>query len=141
MLRRLLPILACVSTCLCTRLPTLAESPPVQSPGKVQELPVNEAAGILGRPVHDAEGQEVGRIIDVIVDQTGRPRAAVIDFGGFMGVGSRKVAVDWSTLHFAPGDRANPVSLDLTPDQIKAAPEYHYDADRPATVVKRGGAS
>jgi sporulation protein YlmC with PRC-barrel domain len=63
---------------------------------------VNETAvrGILGRPVQGADGKEMGRVIDVIVDSGGRVRAAVIDFGGFLGVGSRKIAVDWSALRF-----------------------------------------
>ena len=42
----------------------------------------------------------MGRIVDVIVDRAGTVRAAVIDFGGFLGVGSRKIVVDWSALHF-----------------------------------------
>ena len=67
----------------------------------------------------------MGRIVDVVVDRDGRPRAAVIDFGGFLGVGSRKIAVDWSALTFAH-DKAKRdlVTLELTRDQVKAAPEY-----------------
>src|SRR6266849_2785320 len=37
---------------------------------------------------------------DVLVDRSGIVRAAVIDFGGFLGVGSRKIVVDWNALHF-----------------------------------------
>jgi hypothetical protein len=51
-----------------------------------------------------------------------------------MGVGSRKIAVQWSALHFSPGDAKHPITLDLTPDQIKAAPEYK-DVAKPAPVV------
>jgi hypothetical protein len=51
-----------------------------------------------------------------------------------MGVGARKVAVHWSTLHFAPGDAKHPITLDLTPDQMKAAPEYK-DPTKPVPVV------
>jgi hypothetical protein len=67
----------------------------------------------------------MGRIVDVIVDHSGRVRAAIIDFGGFLGVGSRKIAVDWNALHFPPPGQPNAnISLDLTRDQVKAAPEY-----------------
>lgn len=92
--------------------------------GKLQHLAPTEAASVLGRPVHGEDGHDIGRIVDVLVDQAGHPRAAVIDFGGFMGVGSRKVAVDWHLLHFTPGDPDKPITLELTPDQIKATPEY-----------------
>ena len=52
-------------------------------------------------------------------------RAAIIDFGGFLGVGSRKIAVDWSALHFGGGvKREGDIRLALTQDQLKAAPEY-----------------
>src|SRR5437016_3193700 len=51
---------------------------------------------ILGRDVMSATGESMGRIVDVLFDHSGKPCAAVIDFGGFLGVGTRKIAVDWS---------------------------------------------
>ena len=47
-----------------------------------------------------AADENMGRIVDVLVDRSGQVRAAIIDFGGFLGVGSRKIAVDWNALHF-----------------------------------------
>jgi len=81
--------------------------------------------GILGRAVQGADGKDIGRVVDVIVDPAGQVRAAIIDFGGFLGVGSRKIAVDWSALHFgrAVKDGAD-IRVELTRDQLKAAPEY-----------------
>jgi PRC-barrel domain len=94
-------------------------------PPSVTVLNTHEVEGILGRPVLGAADENMGRIVDVIVDHSGRVRAAVIDFGGFLGVGSRKIAVDWSALHFPPPGQPNAkISLDLTRDQVKAAPEY-----------------
>ena len=89
---------------------------------------------ILGHGVTDPAGKEIGRIVDVLVGDQGEPQAAVIDFGGFMGVGNRKIAVQWSALHFAPTDAKQPITLDLTQDQLKAAPEYK-DVAKPAPVV------
>ena len=94
-------------------------------PPSVTVLNNHEVEGILGRQVLGATEENMGRIVDVIVDHSGRVRAAVIDFGGFLGVGSRKIAVDWSALHFPPPGQPNAkISLDLTRDQVKAAPEY-----------------
>ena len=89
---------------------------------------------ILGHTVTDPDGKNIGHLVDVLVGGQGDPEAAVIDFGGFMGVGNRKIAVQWSALHFAPGDLKRPITVELTQDQIKAAPEY-ADVAKPAQVV------
>ncbi|HTW27998.1 MAG TPA: PRC-barrel domain-containing protein [Acetobacteraceae bacterium] len=98
-------------------------------------MPKNEATGILGKEVTDQKGDEVGRIVNVLVDQDGNPRAVVIDFGGWLGVGSRKIAVVWRALHFAPGSAGNGrITLDMTPEQLKNTPEYTGPGE-PVTVA------
>jgi sporulation protein YlmC with PRC-barrel domain len=88
-------------------------------------LDAKDAEPILGKNVHSSSGEDMGRLVDVIVDTDGRPRAAIIDFGGFLGVGSRKIAVDWSVLKFVPDDpKGNVITVALTKDQVKAAPEF-----------------
>ena len=51
-----------------------------------------------------------------------------------MGVGTRKIAVEWNTLHFNPGDPKIPVVLDLLPEQLRTAPNYKGE-NKPAPVV------
>ncbi len=95
------------------------------------------AVGIMGRAVDGPDGQPIGRVVDVLVDAGSNPRAAVIDFGGFMGVGDRQVAVAWSDLQFpvvSATGKAGDIRLDLTADQIKSAPSY-ADQAKPAAVV------
>ena len=104
---------------------------------EVQQVPLDQTLAILGHTVADPEGKEIGRLVDVLVGDQGQPQAAVIDFGGFMGVGNRKIAVEWSALHFAPTDPKHPITLDLTQDQIKAAPEIQGCHQ---TRAGRGGA-
>jgi hypothetical protein len=92
-----------------------------------------QAQSVLGKDVRSSADENMGRIVDVIVDRAGRVRAAVIDFGGFLGVGSRKIAVDWNALSFASEDsKRDVVTLELTRDQVKAAPEYK---DKQSVVV------
>lgn len=83
-----------------------------------------EATGILGRAVNGPDKEQVGTIVDVLVDDQGQPRAAVIDFGGFMGVGKRRIAVSWRALKFLPAAQKHRIRIDLTVDQIRATPEY-----------------
>ena len=88
-------------------------------------LDTSEVQGILGREVHSTADENMGRIVDVLVDGEGRARAAIIDFGGFLGVGSRKIAVEWKALHFVPAAaKQYGIVLELTRDQVKSAPEY-----------------
>jgi hypothetical protein len=80
----------------------------------------------------------MGRIADVLVDRAGEVRAAIIDFGGFLGVGSRKIAVDWKALHFPPpGEPGAKITLEFTRDQVKSAPEYLEG--KPAVVLSALG--
>ncbi len=100
-------------------------SAPPAPPAAVTILTDHEVEGILGREVVSSAGEDMGRIVDVLVDRRGQVRAAIIDFGGFLGVGSRKIAVDWSALHFPPPEKPDAkITLELTRDQVKAAPEY-----------------
>jgi hypothetical protein len=106
-------------------VPPAPNSAPAPATPAVTILNKHEVEGVLGREVLSAANENMGRIVDVLVDRSGQVRAAIIDFGGFLGVGSRKIAVDWGTLHFPqPGKPEARISLDLTRDQVKAAPEY-----------------
>ena len=92
---------------------------------EITVLNKHEVEGILGREVRSSADEDMGRIVDVLVDRAGQVRAAIIDFGGFLGVGSRKIAVDWNALHFPqPGKPGERIALDLTRDQVRTAPEY-----------------
>jgi hypothetical protein len=107
-----------------TTIPPAAPSPPQVTP-EITVLNKHEVEGVLGRDVRSAADEDMGRIVDVLVDRAGQVRAAIIDFGGFLGVGSRRIAVDWGALHFPqPGKPGERIALDLTRDQVKAAPEY-----------------
>jgi PRC-barrel domain len=100
-----------------------------------------EVQGILGKEVRSDANENMGRIVDVIVDRAGQVRAAIIDFGGFLGVGNRRVAVAWNALRFPP-DAKDPkklgqIGLGLKRDQVQAAPEYKED--KPVVVLGASG--
>ena len=99
------------------------------------ELTKADATGVLSRMVRDGDGKDIGRIVDVLVDPAGQPRAIVVDVGGFMGVGTRRVAVSWPSVHVPPPGAEDPrVSIDLTDAQVRAAPDY-VDRSKPAVIV------
>ena len=119
------------------------ETVAVRTPGTPTEpsvtiLQPRHVLSILGKEARSSANENMGRIIDVIVDRAGRVRAAVIDFGGFLGVGSRKIAVDWSALSFPPAnEKAGRVTLGFTRDQVKAGPEFQ--AGKPVVVLGAQG--
>ena len=107
-------------------------------PPSVTIIGARDAHGVLGREVRSPTDEDMGRIVDVIVDRAGTVRAAVIDFGGFLGVGSRKIVVDWNALHFGRiANKSDSITLELTKGQVTAAPEYKEDT--PIVVLGASG--
>jgi PRC-barrel domain len=110
---------------------------PSSAPGEpiVTVIDHRDVQGVLGMEVRSAADENMGRIVDIIVDRTGQVRAAVVDFGGFLGVGSRKIAIAWNALRFpANGTKAERVTLEWTRDQVRAAPQYKDD--KPVAVLE-----
>ena len=108
----------------------------IRSGAAVTTVAPSDAVAILGKKVLAPNNKDVvGQIVDVLVDKNGKPSAAVIDVGGFLGVGSRKIAVDWQMLHFTPSNRDAPVTMSLTRAELQSAPEYKPSGVAAAVVV------
>jgi hypothetical protein len=119
-------------------VPPAATPTPAPPPPSVTVIGAREAHGVLGRDVRSPTDEDMGHIVDVVVDRTGTVRAAVIDFGGFLGVGSRKIVVDWNALHFGRvAEKGDSITLELTKAQVAAAPEYKED--KPIVVLGAAG--
>ena len=120
------PLAVVAASALWAQAPTPV--PDAVPPASVTVIGASEAHGVLGRDVRSPADEDMGHIVDVIVDRAGAVRAAVIDFGGFLGVGSRKIVVDWNALHFGQiANKKDAMSLELTKEQVMAAPEYKED--------------
>lgn len=118
--------------------PAAPASPPAQAAPAAKAPPPSAAEGtpamvvdgqqlesILGRKVKSDNGDDMGRIVDILADKTGQVRAAIIDFGGFLGVGSRQIAVDWKAIRFSTeAAKSDSVIALLTRDQLRVAPVY-----------------
>jgi len=94
---------------------------------------------IIGTDIKNSADETIGEIDDVVVDSDGKIQHVVVSVGGFLGVGTRYVAVPWSDIRF---DRGREVALlNMTKDQLKAAPEYKYNrAEAPARTMPAPGA-
>ena len=87
---------------------------------------------VLGKELV-ASGKNAGRIVDILTDESGHVRAVVVDYGGFLGVGSRKIAVAWSDLRFDPDGSKGEVMTDLPAERLGTAPEVK--TGRPVVVI------
>jgi hypothetical protein len=87
-------------------------------------------SSILGKDVKSPKGENLGRVIDLLADARGHVRVAIIDFGGFLGVGTRRIAVDWPLLHFDPDSHDKPVILSVDRQKLQSAPEYNSKTPR-----------
>jgi hypothetical protein len=101
-----------------------AKAPAPSPPEPARQLAADEVLAILGRKIVSPSNEELGRVVNVLVDDRGRTRAAVIDFGGFLGVGSRKIAVDWGQLAFKPDSGGGQIAVSMTREQIQGAREF-----------------
>jgi len=123
--------------------PPLLPAPP-PAPGapdaEVKALD-NSVVTVLGKKVQDSKGEDMGRVVDVLADAGGRVRIAVIEFGGFLGVGNRRIAVDWSLLRFDPNDQGKPLTLSVSRKKLQSAPEYKNTAYPQALMAPQASAA
>ena len=80
---------------------------------------------VVGTRVYDANGEWIGEV-NSLVETDGAVSEAVIDVGGFLGIGEKPVAVSIADLMIerdAEGDTFR-ISINATEEQLKAMPEY-----------------
>jgi len=84
---------------------------------------VLKASDVIGMKVQNTEGKSLGNIKDLVIDpENGDLQYAVLDFGGFAGVGDKYFAVPWEALQFNPADKK--IALDVSKKDLKEAPGF-----------------
>jgi len=101
-------------------------------PARAQSPAPPALVPLMGMLLIGPGGEKLGRVVDVVADLDARLVAAVVDVGGFMGLGSRRVAVAWHVLRLRAGDGVVRLTIDVAPDVVIAAPEFR--PDEPATI-------
>ena len=97
-------------------------------------IQVRNVRSVLGIEVRSADERNIGRIVDLLADVHGGVGAAVIEFGGFLGIGTRKIAIDWSALRFETEEKQLFAILDIPRDQLRDAADFK--PDRPSILGK-----
>ena len=98
--------------------------------------PVISSADVEGTKVYNRQGEALGSIDDLVIDKlSGRVRYAALEFGGFLGMGTDRYPVPWSTLTYDTGKDGFVVDIDKS--TLENAPRYAEDA-RPEYTEEYG---
>ena len=74
--------------------------------------------------------ETIGEIHDIVLTDANAVRAIIVSVGGFLGIGTRHVAIDPKAITFNRQDEKNwKAVMNTTKDQLRAAPEYKWQSE------------
>ena len=86
------------------------------------------ASKFKGTDVIGADNQKIGDVSDMLFDKDGKIEAYVFGVGGFLGIGTKDVALAPSAFQVVPGDKSKNESdklrLSMTKDELKQAANF-----------------
>ena len=91
--------------------------------GGGQDLASMSTDEIVGMTVVSADGEEIGQVQEVVQDTAGSQKYAVVDVGGFLGVGQKSVVIGLNELQAASGGQDR-LESDLTREMLQTKTEY-----------------
>ncbi|SFB73879.1 PRC-barrel domain-containing protein [Polaromonas sp. OV174] len=81
---------------------------------------------VNGTNVYNPTGEKLGSVDCLMIDKlSGKVRYAVMEFGGFLGMGTERYPLPWETLKYDTSKGGYVVSL--VKDQLENAPRYERD--------------
>lgn len=81
---------------------------------------------VEGTAVYNRKGDKLGSIDELMIDKrSGHVRYAVLEFGGFLGMGTDRYPLPWSVLKYDTSLDGYVVPLDKA--QLEKAPRYPHD--------------
>ena len=120
-----------------------AAAPAVTADGDVivaQESGQRLSSDLIGMKVMGAGDESIGSVSDLIIAD-GRVVGAVLDVGGFLGLGAKQVGVPWDALSVTRQDGSTLATLPLTKEQLSSMPEFKTLADLEAEAARKAATS
>jgi sporulation protein YlmC with PRC-barrel domain len=122
---------ALMSTALCTAGAYAANKPAAQTEVVAPVTDGKLVSKIMGAAVYDStadDAAKIGDVNDIVLDKNGNAKLVVIGVGGFLGMGEKNVAYDFSKLEWVnkKGDRW--LVAKTTKDELKAQPNFDTKA-------------
>ncbi|CCV11143.1 PRC-barrel domain-containing protein [Mesorhizobium sp. STM 4661] len=119
--------------------PTTQETAPV-----VQRAEGSLATNIIGESVYNGTGddaQNIGMVSDVVFDETGQAKSAVIGVGGFLGIGAKNIAFDYGKLQWVERNGDRWLVARTTKEELTAQPEFDREPYDPAPAASTDAAT
>ncbi|SFP48258.1 PRC-barrel domain-containing protein [Tranquillimonas alkanivorans] len=81
---------------------------------------------LTGASVYGSDEERVGEVSELLLDDSGAISQAIVDVGGFLGLGEHSVAVDLQELNIQRSEAGDDlrVYVGATEEQLEALPEY-----------------
>ncbi|KQQ82027.1 PRC-barrel domain-containing protein [Aureimonas sp. Leaf324] len=100
----------------------------VQAPASGQMSMSHLASDLDDKDVYGANNEKIGEIEDFVINSDGTVAAAVIEVGGFLGIGEKDVLVNFSELQMAmDGNKMRINAPTLTREALTNAPDTDLD--------------
>lgn len=110
--------------------PGAAVAPPTIMPAQVAIVsPRPRMSQVIGARVYNAEGESIGSVEDVMLGAAATNAMAIIQVGGFLGMGGRLVAVPLAELLWN-ADRERIMLPGATKDELRGRPEFKFPEAR-----------
>lgn len=110
------------------RQPGDSPGAPLSRPGAPQAItpearPVPKASIFMGRSVVNPQGENLGKIEDLVIDPaTGRITYAALSYGSILGFGGKLYAVSWEALKLQPDGKT--FVLNVSQQALESAPGF-----------------
>ena len=96
------------------------------------------ASKFRGTDVVGSDNQKIGSVSDILFDKSGKIEAFVVSVGGFLGIGSKDVALSPDSFQVIAGDKSkyefDKLKISMNTDQLKAAANFEpYNPPRTTT--------
>ena len=104
---------------------------------EVQSTTQIKADTLVGKDLKNLRGDKIGEIDAVIVGEDGKVAAVIVGVGGFLGMGEREVAIDWSD--FQIRGNGDDLQTNMTKNDLKSLPEYKYEKSEYRKTAFRDG--
>lgn len=82
------------------------------------------ASKLIGLDVQSPEDKKVGDIGEVVLDKGGQVQGVVVDVGGFLGIATHPVLLDWKDVKLANQDGKDRAVVNLTKEKLEQMPAY-----------------